>query len=242
MRFRVELEEPPAVRPEDPTTSSHVPGRLEYVGRPFADYQHDTATDVTYVLASSTPASVVRPPGGIPQHQLTADGASLGPVIADALVLLGCRIGPGALPGGAAARRARAAARAWHERVAPIVIVSGGRRWAGVAESEALAAELERLGVAPAALVTELCSLSTHENARYSAEILQRRGARRAAIVTCDWHLPRALACFRALGVEAVGIAAPSPPTTLAVRARRAVSEWLGRWLDALVMGGSGRS
>lgn len=56
VRFPVELRQPPRMRADDPTTWPRVEGRLEYVGGrllympPCADYQQDTASDVTYVL------------------------------------------------------------------------------------------------------------------------------------------------------------------------------------------------
>jgi uncharacterized SAM-binding protein YcdF (DUF218 family) len=148
-------------------------------------------------------------------------------VSVDAIVLLGCRNGsPAAL------RRAAAAARAWHEQLGPFVLATGGRRWAGLAEAEALAAELQSLGVEPGAIVPELCSLSTRENAHYSALILRARGARRAAVVTCDWHISRALECFRAAGVEAIGLPAASPPLAFPASWRRSAIERVGGWLD----------
>jgi uncharacterized SAM-binding protein YcdF (DUF218 family) len=156
-----------------------------------------------------------------------------------AIVLLGCRIEAGGRPGAAAQRRADAAARAWHDGVAKLVVASGGRRWREISEAEALAEALVGAGVAPDAIVRELCSLSTRENALYSARILRARGARRVAVVTCDWHLPRALVCFRAAGLDAIGIPAQSPPAGLATRARRALGERIAQAIDrALPAGG----
>ncbi len=153
-----------------------------------------------------------------------------GAVIADAIVLLGCRIEPGGRPGPAARRRAARAAAAFRDGVASWVLASGGRRWDGVPEALALRDELARLGVPESAVAVELCSLSTFENARYSAPLLRERAARRVALVTCDWHMPRALASFRVVGVDAFGLAAPSAPLAphraLARAARERVS-WL---------------
>jgi uncharacterized SAM-binding protein YcdF (DUF218 family) len=61
----------------------------------------------------------------------------------------------------------------------------------------------------------ELCSLTTSENALFTASLLRRIGARRALIVTCNWHMPRALACFRSLGIDALPLSVPTPPSTL---------------------------
>ena len=151
----------------------------------------------------------------------------------DAIVLLGCRIGPAGRPMLAATRRAETASRAYRDGVAKVILVSGGRRWGPHAEATALAQELVRQGVPEAAITAELCSLSTHENAIFSAAILRRLGARTAAIVTCWWHVPRALANFRAAGVDAVGIPTDVSDLGLGGRASVVTNEIVSGWFDA---------
>jgi uncharacterized SAM-binding protein YcdF (DUF218 family) len=51
--------------------------------------------------------------------------------------------------------------------------------------------------------VRERCSFSTRENARFTAGVLLRRGVAAAAVVTCGWHMPRAVALFARAGVVA---------------------------------------
>lgn len=155
----------------------------------------------------------------------------------DALVVLGCRVvrAPGAGLGllGAAGRRTRAAAAAFHAGRAPLLVASGGRAWDGVVEADAMADALVEEGVPRAAIVRERCSFSTLENARFTAPILARRGVRVAAIVTCAWHLPRALRAFRACGVRCEGVPAHVPEDS--GRTRRAyweVREAIASWLD----------
>lgn len=152
----------------------------------------------------------------------------------DALVLLGCRIELDGRPSAAGRRRARALADAFHAGMASRCVVSGGRRWHGIAEAEALMQELERLGVPEQAMLPELRSLSTYENARGVRDVLAPFGARRVGVVTCDWHAPRALACFRAVGFVPEAIPAPSPTLPPARRVRRAVREGVSYWLDRL--------
>jgi cyclophilin family peptidyl-prolyl cis-trans isomerase/uncharacterized SAM-binding protein YcdF (DUF218 family) len=127
---------------------------------------------------------------------------------------------------GALARRVEAAAEEYARRgdADAVVVASGGRRWAGsadhaprppegwpeVVEADAMARELLWLGVPEKAIVRERCSLSTRENARFAAAALERRGIARATVVTCAWHLPRAVALFARAGVEADGLAVPA--------------------------------
>jgi uncharacterized SAM-binding protein YcdF (DUF218 family) len=152
---------------------------------------------------------------------------------ADALVVLGCRVGPEGLSP-AAARRVAAAVAAWREGLAPVVVASGGRSWGGVVEADAMGAALVREGLPEDALILERCSFTTRENARYTARILARRGVARVAVVSCEWHLPRALPHFRDLGLEARGVPAPLPPDAGAprrawLRVREEVASWLER-------------
>lgn len=66
-----------------------------------------------------------------------------------------------------------------------------------------MARELALRGVPERAIVRERCSFSTRENARFTAEVLRRRGTDAAAIVTCSWHMRRAVALFARAGVAA---------------------------------------
>jgi len=151
------------------------------------------------------------------------------PVTFDALVLLGCRVSVSALPPPAARRVARTA-EAFTEGLAPRVIVSGGRRWEGEVEADRLAEELVRRGVPREALLLERESRSTRENARLTARLLASRGLGRVGIVSCDWHLARALWSFRHEGLEAEAVPAAAPPAPAlraATRFLREQSAWL---------------
>jgi uncharacterized SAM-binding protein YcdF (DUF218 family) len=114
------------------------------------------------------------------------------------------------LVAGALRRRVEKGAETYLERgdSQTVVVVSGGRRWGEVVEADAMARELARRGVPERAIVRERCSLSTRDNARFSAETLGRRGIERAAIVTCAWHMARAVALFSRAGLAVEAVAA----------------------------------
>lgn len=138
----------------------------------------------------------------------------------DAIVILGCKVTrdvEGRLVG-AMGRRVTAALRAFEAvrdagetETLPLLFVTGGRRWSGVVEADAMRDELVRQGVSEAQIVRERGSFHTVDNARFTAELLSKHGASDVAIVTCDWHLPRARGIFRRFGVEARGIPAVGP-------------------------------
>ncbi len=150
----------------------------------------------------------------------------------DAIVVLGCRMAPGGTPFGASLRRARHALSVYRRGVAPWLIASGGRCWHGVAEAEAYRRLLLAEGVPGERVLTELESLSTRENARYVSGIFRERGWKHAALVSCDWHLPRAIHCFERAGIRCEAFPAISPPVSRPTRLVRALRERLSRVID----------
>ena len=86
---------------------------------------------------------------------------------------------------------------------ARMVLLSGGPPWPGVpSEAESLAAWLGEQGIDADRIVVEGRSRNTRENAVESARIVTARGWKKLLLVTSAWHAPRALASFRAVGLE----------------------------------------
>ena len=127
-----------------------------------------------------------------------------------------------------------AAAAAFGTEKAPRLITSGGRTWEGFVEADAMASDLEELGVPATAIVRERCSMSTAENARYCAELLRRHRLERIVLVTCAWPLPRALRLFEREGLRCTGAAAESPDPGPLGRAYRVVRERICMRLDGV--------
>lgn len=153
----------------------------------------------------------------------------------EAVVVLGCRIDDVGVPSAAANRRISRAAAAFHEHKTGRILVSGGRRWAGLSEAEAFARALGREGVPGSAIELECRSLTTRDNARYSARWLLEQRISAVGLVTCDWHMRRALAHFEAFGILPVPLAARSPeepPLRAALRAVRERASFL--WASLL--------
>jgi uncharacterized SAM-binding protein YcdF (DUF218 family) len=171
---------------------------------------------------------------------------------ADAVVVLGGGI-KGAPPDwpysdlGRASDRVWHAARIYHAGKAPRLILSGGSMpWLGARRTEADAMQgfLVDLGVPIEAILREGRSRNTRENALYTAEILNAQGIGRVLLVTSALHMPRALATFRAVGIDAVPAATdfevmPEPghpirwlPDAEALfDSTRALKEYLGWWV-----------
>jgi uncharacterized SAM-binding protein YcdF (DUF218 family) len=115
---------------------------------------------------------------------------------------------------------------AWIYRGAPLpVLVSGGRGFGKVPPfAETMRELLLNAGVPPGMIWVEDRSLSTHENAAFSAQILRQHGVRRIALVVDARSTRRASACFRHEGIEVV----EAPSRFLYLSA--IVDDWLPGW------------
>jgi cyclophilin family peptidyl-prolyl cis-trans isomerase len=97
--------------------------------------------------------------------------------------------------------------------------------------------ELLFRGVPERAILRERCSLSTRENARFAYEVLARRDRciEPVALVTCDWHMPRASALFRRAGFVVEPVPAVQGGAPWRKRLWRRGREWALSWLVWLV-------
>lgn len=152
----------------------------------------------------------------------------------DALIVLGCRVDGGELRH-AARRRVERAAAAYEELGAELVVASGGKAWDGYRECEVFARGLIERGVPASRVVEERESLTTRGNALGTARLLRDRARARLGIVTCDWHMPRALALFERAGLIASPVPALSPNRSLGAVALRSARERGALVLDVLV-------
>jgi len=146
-------------------------------------------------------------------------------VVPAAILVLGARVMPGGRPGRALARRIAAALKASREWPTARVIPCGGRAWDGFVEADVIARALEDDGVEASRIVRDRMSLTTLENLREGSAIARRIGALELALVTCDWHLPRALAIARAMRLRAIGVPAHGDRAPIRRRLMRAISE-----------------
>lgn len=99
----------------------------------------------------------------------------------------------------------------YREQKAPKIIVSGGRiswKGGGDPESEDLSKLLVKMGVPKDDIILESESYNTHDNAIYVDKILKVQNFKTILLVTSAMHMPRSMAIFKHLGINA--IAAPT--------------------------------
>ncbi len=160
---------------------------------------------------------------------------------AQAMVLLGGSVRPaeasGQLPDlTSASDRVWYAARLFHARKAPVLVLSGGSdpRVSATSEAEAMRMLLSDLGVPAKATLLEERSRNTRENARFTAQLLRERGATRVLLVTSALHMRRAKLLF-----EEQGFVVTAAATDHEARRRFGPVDWLP---DAGALEGSGRA
>ena len=149
---------------------------------------------------------------------------------ADAIVVLGGSVGLPIKPradsqlGG---NRLLHAYRLYNAKKAPIIIISGGNVFKQVGmESEAhyTSEILKEWGISSENIIAEGQSRNTYENAVRTKKLMESRQIDRILLVTSAFHMPRALATFRTLGINAV----PSPSEFSTVDySRPPILEWI---------------
>jgi uncharacterized SAM-binding protein YcdF (DUF218 family) len=109
---------------------------------------------------------------------------------------------------------------------APLIIVSGGNVFPeeGLRPEAAYTADLlQEWGIPQSAIIFEGNSRNTRENAVETLRLLKNRQLNRVLLVTSAFHMPRALASFRGVGINAI----PSPSSISAESSQPALLNWI---------------
>ena len=130
----------------------------------------------------------------------------------DVIIVLGAQVKEDGTPSVALERRLTAALETY--KTDPQVIICCGAQGANepAAEGDVMRAWLIARGVKEEDAIAETKSFNTRENLNYAKEIMKEKGLSQALIVTSDYHVPRALALCRQVGIPATGKGSPSKP------------------------------
>lgn len=118
---------------------------------------------------------------------------------ADAIVLLG-RGG-----GEFFSDRVNLAVELWQAKRAPRIFASGN------VDAPSMIGQLEEKGIPQQVLDGENCSLTTAENAAFTATILQSQGFQKIILITDEPHMLRSMLVFRAFGLAVIPRTTPLP-------------------------------
>jgi len=106
---------------------------------------------------------------------------------------------------------------------APRLLLTGGGADGTRSEAEIMRDLLQVMGVPARAMLLEDKSRDTHQNALYTAVMLNKLGIQRVLLVTSAFHMRRAEALFRGQGLEVI----PAPTDYQRLVAPVSVPRWL---------------
>jgi len=134
---------------------------------------------------------------------------------APAIVVLTAYVAPDGTLNESAMRRIHAAARLYHRKLSPLVIITGGDSDTPEARQPAdfMAGFAGELGIPPTAIIVEKESQNTHFSAVNVAALCRQRHIQHVLLVTDAVHMRRAAAAFRAQGLSVSPV--PADPWSL---------------------------
>jgi uncharacterized SAM-binding protein YcdF (DUF218 family) len=175
---------------------------------------------------------------------------------ADCIVVLGGALGAAIYPRVEieltdSSDRVYQAAKLYRKGKAKTVIVAAGNQpWNKGREPEArlIGELLVEWGVLRSSIVLDTESKNTRENAINAAAALQANGCESNLLVTSGWHMPRAIAAFKRVGVEMIpvsvdvgfvegdsalftSVASFIPTADALATTSSAIKEWMGIWV-----------
>ncbi len=128
----------------------------------------------------------------------------------DVIIVLGAAQYKDGRPGPAMARRMASAIGLMQQGVALRLLLSGGVTSTTIPEAETMRHMALAAGISEESMICETKSRNTLQNAVFCARIIKARNFKRCLLVTDDFHMSRAIATFRAMGV-------PARPSSVAV-------------------------
>ncbi|MBQ6255417.1 MAG: YdcF family protein [Clostridia bacterium] len=129
----------------------------------------------------------------------------------DAVIVLGCQVYADGQLSPQLELRLRAALDTYRDHPRLIVATGGQGEGEPGPEGQIMREWLIGQGVPDTDVIAECESANTRQNL-LNAKALLPEGIKRVTVITSDYHLPRALALARDLGLEADGIGSPCRP------------------------------
>ena len=153
-----------------------------------------------------------------------------------AIIVLGAQVYASGEPSPQLELRLEAALQAYQEKHRLIIACGAQGDNEPAPEGKVMREWLIAHGVSAEDVIQETESLNTRQNLQ-NAKSLLPEGVTKVTIVTSDYHLPRAMALARDLGLEADGIGSPCKPEYWVKNHAREMLAW-GKYLLDKVAGG----
>jgi len=144
---------------------------------------------------------------------------------ADVVMVLGAQVAPGgAEPMPVLRGRLDTAAALVHAGRARVILVTGDGSGRSGDETTVMTAYLTRIGVDPGRIVADPAGLDTYDSCVRARQVY---GVTRALVVTQSYHLVRAVALCRQVGIDAEGVAASCPTCRRVTLVRNTLRDFL---------------
>jgi len=153
----------------------------------------------------------------------------------DVIIVLGAQVKEDGTPSVALERRLTAALESYREKQRLIIVCGAQGANEPRAEGDVMRDWLLGRGVLPENVIAETASFNTRENLVHARAIMEERGLSQALVVTSDYHVARALALCRQVGIAATGKGSPSKPEYFLKNHFREGLSWIKFWLESML-------
>ena len=153
----------------------------------------------------------------------------------DVIIVLGAQVKEDGTPSVALERRLTAALESYQADRQLIIVCGAQGDNEPRAEGDVMRDWLMERGVVDEDVVAETASFNTRENLNHAKAIMEERGLREALVVTSDYHVARALALCRQVGISATGKGSPSKPEYFLKNHFREGLSWVKFWLESML-------
>ena len=127
------------------------------------------------------------------------------------IIVLGCQVRADGSLSPQLKLRLTEALKSYEAHPRPIIVCGGQGADEPAPEGQVMREWLIQNGVPADQVIAECASMNTRQNLK-NAQALLPQGVSRVTVITSDFHLPRALALCRDLGLDADGIGSPCRP------------------------------
>ena len=130
----------------------------------------------------------------------------------DVIIVLGAQVKADGTPSVALERRMKAALETYRENPQLIICCGGKGENEPEAEGEVMRRWMISQGIREEDILAETASFNTRQNLLNARALMAEHGAQEALVITSDYHVARALALCRDVGIQATGKGSPSKP------------------------------
>lgn len=150
----------------------------------------------------------------------------------DVIIVLGAQVKPDGTPSVALERRLTLALETYRESPQMIIVCGAKGSNEPATEASVMHAWLVERGVDSTHVLEEPDSFNTRENLRNAKALMEQNGLKTALVITSDYHVPRALALCRDVGVDATGKGSPSKIEYFIRNHLREGASWIKYFLE----------